>query len=89
MFLWLKVPKIHDTWDMILERALTKNVILVPGKAFMCDSSKPSQYMRAAFSIVSPENMDKVGYLHLLWTRKFCLVIVITNFIMQCGKSRD
>ncbi|XP_045127480.1 kynurenine/alpha-aminoadipate aminotransferase, mitochondrial-like isoform X2 [Portunus trituberculatus] len=59
MFLWLKVPKIHDTWDMILERALTKNVILVPGKAFMCDSSKPSQYMRAAFSIVSPENMDK------------------------------
>ncbi|XP_069183047.1 kynurenine/alpha-aminoadipate aminotransferase, mitochondrial isoform X5 [Procambarus clarkii] len=59
MFLWLKVSGVYDTWDMILERALTKNVILVPGKAFMCDTSAPSQYMRAAFSVVTPEAMDK------------------------------
>ncbi|KAK8736455.1 hypothetical protein OTU49_005014 [Cherax quadricarinatus] len=59
MFLWLKVPKIFDTWDMILERGLKKDVMLVPGKAFMCDSSLPSQYMRAAFSMVTPTAMDK------------------------------
>lgn len=56
----LKAPKVLDTWDMIMKRALTKNVILVPGKAFMCDGSKPSQYMRAAFSMVPEEKMDKV-----------------------------
>lgn len=59
MFLWLKVPGVIDTWDMILERALKKNVILVPGKAFMCDPSASCQYMRAAFSVITPEKMDK------------------------------
>ncbi|XP_042218767.1 kynurenine/alpha-aminoadipate aminotransferase, mitochondrial-like [Homarus americanus] len=59
MFLWLKVPKVPDTWDMIMERALQKNVILVPGKAFMCDPSLPCNYMRAAFSVVTPEMMDR------------------------------
>lgn len=55
-----KVPKVLDTRDMIMKRALTKNVMLVPGSAFMCDNSKPSQYMRAAFSLMPPEKMDKV-----------------------------
>ncbi|XP_071512466.1 kynurenine/alpha-aminoadipate aminotransferase, mitochondrial-like isoform X3 [Panulirus ornatus] len=59
MFLWLKVPRVPDTWDMIMERALEKNVILVPGKAFMCDPSLPCQYMRAAFSVITPEQMEK------------------------------
>ncbi|XP_068230473.1 kynurenine/alpha-aminoadipate aminotransferase, mitochondrial-like [Palaemon carinicauda] len=59
MFLWLKVPGVIDTWDMILERALKKDVILVPGKAFMCNPATPCQYMRAAFSVVTPEKMDK------------------------------
>ncbi|XP_050733946.1 kynurenine/alpha-aminoadipate aminotransferase, mitochondrial-like [Eriocheir sinensis] len=59
MFLWLKVPKVLDTLDMIMKRALAKNVIVVPGNAFMCDNAKPCQYMRAAFSLVTPEKMDK------------------------------
>ncbi|KAK7067538.1 hypothetical protein SK128_028277 [Halocaridina rubra] len=59
MFLWLKVPAVIDTWDMIMKRALEKNVILVPGKAFMCDPSTPCQYMRAAFSVITQEKMDK------------------------------
>ncbi|KAK3858453.1 hypothetical protein Pcinc_035358 [Petrolisthes cinctipes] len=58
MFLWLKVNNVPDTWDMILERALKKNVILLPGKAFMCDQSQPSTFMRAAFSLITPEQMN-------------------------------
>lgn len=54
-----------ETWDMILKRALKKDVILVPGRAFMCDPTAPCSYMRAAFSIVTPEKMDKVGLLSL------------------------
>ena len=55
-----QVPGVTDTWNMIMERALEKNVILVPGKAFMCDPSVPCHYMRAAFSVVTPEKMDIV-----------------------------
>lgn len=53
-----------ETWEMILNRALKKDVILVPGRAFMCDPTRPCSYMRAAFSIVTPEKMDKVGLVY-------------------------
>ena len=32
MFLWIKVPGIRDTWQMIMERAMQKNIMLMPGK---------------------------------------------------------
>ena len=31
MFLWLRVPEIEDTWDMLLKRGLEKNIMLLPG----------------------------------------------------------
>jgi len=34
MFLWIDVPGVPDTWDMIMERAMAKKVMLLPGKAF-------------------------------------------------------
>lgn len=37
MFMWIKANDVNDTWDMIMKRALDKNVMLVPGKAFMVD----------------------------------------------------
>ena len=37
MFMWIKALHVEDTWDMIMNRALEKNVMLVPGKAFMVD----------------------------------------------------
>ncbi|MCL4131115.1 UNVERIFIED_CONTAM: hypothetical protein GTU68_015955, partial [Idotea baltica] len=58
MFLWMKVPGLEDTWDMVMQRGVKKNVILLPGKAFMTDPSKPSNYLRAAFSLATPEKMD-------------------------------
>ncbi|KAK4293366.1 hypothetical protein Pmani_033929 [Petrolisthes manimaculis] len=59
IFLWLKVVGVKDTGPMIIERGITKNVILIPGKEFVVDSSKPNQFMRAAFSCVTPEQMMK------------------------------
>eukprot|EP00096_Caligus_rogercresseyi_P015740 TRINITY_DN8215_c0_g1_i2.p1 TRINITY_DN8215_c0_g1~~TRINITY_DN8215_c0_g1_i2.p1 ORF type:complete len:302 (+),score=61.44 TRINITY_DN8215_c0_g1_i2:62-907(+) len=58
MFLWLKINGVEDTWDMIMERAMAKNVMLLPGKAFMVDPSKPCSYARAAFSLASPSDID-------------------------------
>ena len=32
MFLWMKVPRLTSTWDMIMERGLRNNIMLMPGK---------------------------------------------------------
>ncbi|XP_047497963.1 kynurenine/alpha-aminoadipate aminotransferase, mitochondrial-like [Penaeus chinensis] len=59
MFLWLKVPKVTDTQAMLLERGATKNILLVPGNGFTTRPELPCQYMRASYSTVQPEQMDK------------------------------
>jgi len=58
MFLWIKVPGIADTKSMIEEKALVKEVMLVPGCAFEVDEAAPSQYLRAAFSVATGEQID-------------------------------
>ena len=58
MFLWIKVPELTSTWDMIMERAMKKNIMLMPGKAFQPDVNKPCQYLRAAFSIAKEDKFD-------------------------------
>uniref|UniRef100_H0UXR3 Kynurenine/alpha-aminoadipate aminotransferase, mitochondrial n=1 Tax=Cavia porcellus TaxID=10141 RepID=H0UXR3_CAVPO len=57
MFLWIKIKGISDSRQLI-EDATKKEVLLVPGKAFYIDSSAPSPYFRACFSLVSAEEMD-------------------------------
>ena len=48
--------------DLILPIPTVKlQVLLVPGCAFMTDSDAPSPYVRAAFSLASPEAMDLVS----------------------------
>ena len=37
MFMWIRCLRVEDTWDMIMKRALDKNVMLVPGQAFLVD----------------------------------------------------
>ncbi|CAL8325879.1 unnamed protein product [Lota lota] len=59
MFLWIKLKGIADTQQLIMEKALEKEVLLVPGGVFMIDSSKPCPYVRAAFSISTPEQIDE------------------------------
>jgi kynurenine/2-aminoadipate aminotransferase len=58
MFLWMKVPGLTSTWDMIMERGLKKNIMLMPGKAFQPDLDKPCPYLRAAFSIAPEEKFE-------------------------------
>ncbi len=49
-------------------------VLFVPGNGFMADSSAPCEYVRASYSIASPENIDKVSHLGLamLTCRSVC-----------------
>jgi len=58
MFLWIKVHGVEDTWDMIMERAMEKNVMLLPGKAFSTQPEKGCGYLRAAYSVAPVDKMD-------------------------------
>ena len=60
MFLWIKCLGVSDTRPMIMERALKKDVILLPGREFMSDPTLPCPYMRASFSLATAENIDRV-----------------------------
>ena len=57
MFLWLKAPGIEDTWNMIYEKAAAKNVMLIPGKAFVPGGGN-SSFMRASFSVSNVEQFE-------------------------------
>lgn len=59
MFLWLKLKCVTDTQQLIREKALKKEVLLVPGGVFMINSSDPCPYVRAAFSLSTPEQIDE------------------------------
>ncbi|AWO97809.1 putative kynurenine/alpha-aminoadipate aminotransferase mitochondrial-like isoform 3 [Scophthalmus maximus] len=59
MFLWIKLKGISDTQKLIMEKALDKEVLLVPGGVFMINSNEACAYIRAAFSLSSPEQMDE------------------------------
>ncbi|KAF5923485.1 hypothetical protein HPG69_006656, partial [Diceros bicornis minor] len=61
MFLWVKVKGINDVKHLMEEKALKKEVLVVPGNAFYTDNSAPSPYFRVSFSLASPEQMDVVS----------------------------
>ncbi|XP_037686938.1 kynurenine/alpha-aminoadipate aminotransferase, mitochondrial isoform X1 [Choloepus didactylus] len=58
MFLWIKIKGISDTKKLIEEKAIKKQVLMIPGNVFYVDSSAPSPYFRVSFSLASPEQMD-------------------------------
>jgi len=58
MFLWMRVPGLSSTWDMIMKRGLERNIMLMPGRAFQPDPSQPCQHLRAAFSIAAEDKFD-------------------------------
>ncbi|XP_020009116.1 kynurenine/alpha-aminoadipate aminotransferase, mitochondrial isoform X2 [Castor canadensis] len=60
MFLWIKIKGIPDVKQLIEEKAIKKEILFVPGSAFYVNSSTPSPYFRACFSLVSPEQMEMV-----------------------------
>uniref|UniRef100_A0A6Q2YSC3 Kynurenine/alpha-aminoadipate aminotransferase, mitochondrial n=1 Tax=Esox lucius TaxID=8010 RepID=A0A6Q2YSC3_ESOLU len=59
MFLWMKLKGITDSQQLIMEKALEKEVLLVPGGVFMINSSDPCPYVRAAFSLSTPQQIDE------------------------------
>uniref|UniRef100_A0A8D0HVJ8 Kynurenine/alpha-aminoadipate aminotransferase, mitochondrial n=1 Tax=Sphenodon punctatus TaxID=8508 RepID=A0A8D0HVJ8_SPHPU len=59
MFLWINIKVVSDTQQLIMEKALEKEVLLVTGGAFNISSSDPSSYVRASFSLSSPHQMDQ------------------------------
>ncbi|KAM4710266.1 kynurenine/alpha-aminoadipate aminotransferase, mitochondrial isoform 2-T2 [Discoglossus pictus] len=59
MFLWMKIIGVPDTHQMIMLKAINKEVLLIPGSAFNIDSTDPSPYVRACFSLSSPERIDQ------------------------------
>ncbi|KAF9429111.1 hypothetical protein BGZ76_001798 [Entomortierella beljakovae] len=60
MFVWFELKGIKDASDLILNKAVEKKVLLVPGIDFYChpEETGPSPYVRASFSNVSEEQMD-------------------------------
>uniref|UniRef100_A0A8C5MTT9 Kynurenine/alpha-aminoadipate aminotransferase, mitochondrial n=1 Tax=Leptobrachium leishanense TaxID=445787 RepID=A0A8C5MTT9_9ANUR len=59
MFLWMKINGVQDTHKLIMLKAISNEVLLVPGSAFNIDSAEPSSYVRASYSLSSPEKMDQ------------------------------
>ncbi|XP_036407410.1 kynurenine/alpha-aminoadipate aminotransferase, mitochondrial [Megalops cyprinoides] len=59
MFLWIKLKGVADTQQLIMEKALEKEVLLVPGGVFNINSSDPCPYVRAAFSLSTPQQIDE------------------------------
>ncbi|KAM6440431.1 kynurenine/alpha-aminoadipate aminotransferase, mitochondrial isoform 2-T3 [Liasis olivaceus] len=59
MFLWIKIKGVPDTQELIMKKALEKQVLLVPGCSFNINSSDPSSYVRASFSLSSPSQIDQ------------------------------
>ncbi|KAG0005726.1 hypothetical protein BGZ65_010318 [Modicella reniformis] len=60
MFVWFTLKGIEDSFDLILNKAMEKKVLLVPGIEFYChpEKSGPSQCVRASFSNVTEQDMD-------------------------------
>jgi DNA-binding transcriptional MocR family regulator len=59
MFLWVKVRGVEDVLAMVMERGLKKDVMLVPGHAFMADPAAPCPFIRLSYSVVPMEDVEK------------------------------
>ncbi|KAJ9115906.1 hypothetical protein QFC22_005049 [Naganishia vaughanmartiniae] len=58
MFLWIDVSPVPDTYDLVMNNALAKGVLAIPGFAFMPNGGKTS-FVRASFSIVDMGDAEK------------------------------
>ncbi|XP_042557373.1 kynurenine/alpha-aminoadipate aminotransferase, mitochondrial [Dipodomys spectabilis] len=71
MFLWIKIKGMPDA-KQLTEKAIKKEILLVSGSDFYIESTRPSPYFRACFSLVSPEEMD-IAFQKLAQLIKECL----------------
>jgi kynurenine/2-aminoadipate aminotransferase len=59
MFLWIKVLGVKDTYKMVMEQGMKVGITLLPGGVCFADRTQQSPYLRASFSTVTTEEMDK------------------------------
>lgn len=59
-------------------------VLLVPGGVFMIDSNEPCPYVRAAFSLSTPDQIDEV---HSHTLTHICIYICIGIYVFACTHS--
>jgi len=58
MFYWIKLLGVEDAFSLIKTRAIEEKVLLIPGSAFSPNGEK-SAYVRANFSLETPERIDE------------------------------
>ncbi|XP_032522047.2 kynurenine/alpha-aminoadipate aminotransferase, mitochondrial-like [Danaus plexippus] len=58
LFHWVKVPGIEDVYNMVFQTAFNRGLMLVPGQAFLFDSSAPCPHVRLAFSKIQMKDID-------------------------------
>jgi kynurenine/2-aminoadipate aminotransferase len=58
LFVWIKVLGVKDTYDLIQKKAFSAGVVMLPGRVFS-PTNEDSPYVRASFSIASPEQIDQ------------------------------
>lgn len=58
MFLWIDVSPLPDTYDLVMNNALARGVLAIPGFAFMPNGGKTS-FVRASFSIVDMADAEQ------------------------------
>ena len=61
----MKVLGVKDSFGMVMERGKNAGVMMLPGNQFFPDRKAKSPYVRASFSVVPLEDMDKVSSEHL------------------------
>ncbi len=53
------MKELPDTFHMIYKRGLSKNILVMPGRAFMPPGREsPCPYMRVSFSAVNDEQLE-------------------------------
>ncbi|EEB09965.1 kynurenine/alpha-aminoadipate aminotransferase, putative [Pediculus humanus corporis] len=58
MFLWIKVKGLPDTFNLVGNECIKHGVMLVMGHAYSVYKDKPSSYLRACFSLATPEQIE-------------------------------
>ncbi|XP_049706282.2 kynurenine/alpha-aminoadipate aminotransferase, mitochondrial [Helicoverpa armigera] len=58
LYFWLRVNGVDDVYNMVFHTAFERGLMLVPGQAFLYDTSAPCPYLRLTFSKIRLEDMD-------------------------------
>ncbi|XP_075985878.1 kynurenine/alpha-aminoadipate aminotransferase, mitochondrial [Anticarsia gemmatalis] len=58
LFFWLRVSGVTDVYNMVFQTAFQRGLMLIPGQAFLYDTTAPCQYVRLTFSKIRMEDIN-------------------------------